>query len=162
MWNKQHKVHPDMQNVGASHPRPLWGSESLKMHLAIHWGTARTLWLLLSYSLTILGAPAWNPLQPSLFAPSNTNLTSFRHPSNLLTLPTNSTPSLGAIEHWLYAIPSTTLMFRMAAYPAHEIDRAALGRTILAAQGKIRAHIKAHGDGELWEDDDRTLHKGPY
>ena len=119
-----------------------------------------TLWLpfLFSYLNTILGAPALSPLQPVLFTPSNANFTDYLSDYNgLLTLPsTNSTPSLGSIERWDYYVPSTTLMLRIAGYPPKTIDRAALGRTILAAQGSIRTHIKVNGDGELWDQDDRT------
>ena len=81
------------------------------------------------------------------------NTSSFPDVSAFLALPSD----LGAIEHWTYAIPHTTLLLRMGAYPAHAIDRAALGRTILAAQVRVRAHLKKHGDGELWEGDDRKF-----
>lgn len=117
------------------------------------------LWLPLLFSnpTTILGVPALSPSQPTLFPLFNTNLTDFSDHNGLLALPlTNSTPSLGSIERWDYSIPSTTLMLRIAGYPPRKIDRFALGRTILAAQGRIRTHIKINGDGELWEEDDRT------
>lgn len=117
------------------------------------------LWLLLPLSALKLvsSAPASNPLQPALFTTHNANSSSFPDASAFLALPSDSTASLGAIEHWTYAIPHTTLMLRMGAYPAHAIDRAALGRTILAAQVRVRAHLKQHGDGELWEGDDRKF-----
>lgn len=119
-----------------------------------------TLWLpfLISYLNTIiLGAPALRPLQPVLFTPSNTSLTDFGDHNDLLTLSsTNSTLSVGSVERWSYYVPSTTLMLRIAGFPPKPIDRAALGRTILAAQGSIRTHIKVNGDGELWDKDDRT------
>ena len=117
------------------------------------------LWLPLLFSnpTAVLGAPALSPSQPTLFPLFNTNLTDFSDHNGPRTLPlTNSTPSLGSIERWDYSIPSTTLMLRIAGYPPRKIDRFALGRTILAAQGRIRTHIKINGDGELWEEDDRT------
>ncbi|KAL8793901.1 MAG: hypothetical protein Q9195_003520 [Heterodermia aff. obscurata] len=90
----------------------------------------------------VLGAPVSSPSQPALF----TNLTA---DDGLLFA-----PSLGSAQRWDYYIPSTTLMLRIVGYPPHKIDRAALGRTILAAQGRIRTHITTDGDGDLWAEDD--------
>ena len=117
------------------------------------------LWLFLSLSALKLAssAPASNLLQPALFVPHSTNSSSFPDASAFLALPSDATASVGGIEHWTYVIPHTTLMLRMGAYPPHKIDRAALGRTILAAQVRVRAHLKKHGDGELWEGDDRKF-----
>lgn len=128
-----------------------------------------TLWLFLSISAlkTVSSAPTSNPVQPALFMPHNANTSSFVDTPAFWTLPSNATDTLNDIKAWTYSIPHTTLMLRIAAYPPHGIDRAALGRTILAAQLRVRAHLKTHGDGELWEGDDRkslsySYHISPF
>lgn len=121
-----------------------------------------SLFLSLSTLKPVSSAPASPPLQPSLLLlelpNGNTNTSTFLAPSTFLELPSNananSTTPLTAIENWTYVIPHTTLLLRMAGYPPHTIPRSALGRTILSAQTRIRAHLKAHGDGELGAGDD--------
>ncbi|KAG7006852.1 hypothetical protein G7Y79_00012g031880 [Physcia stellaris] len=84
---------------------------------------------------TVSSAPASTPAQPALFMPHDANTSSFLDPSAFWRHAPNATDTLGEIETFT-------------------IDRAALGRTILAAQLRVRTHLKTHGDGDLWEEDD--------
>lgn len=126
----------------------------------------KALWLLPFLFVATIGAPATNPLHfPTLPALSALPAASERKITGLwdnLSLPVRvdkTNDSLGAIERWLYDIPSTTLLLRINAYPPKPIDRRALGQTILQAQARVRKHMDKAGDGELWVEDDRMPHR---
>ena len=125
--------------------------------------TTTALWLLHTLSLADFAASAPNSLQEPSTSPllptsiaSLTNSTLF-DPSSYVSPSIGTTHPLADIEHWVYSIPDTTLFLRMAAFPPRTIDHFALAQTILKAQTRVRKHIRQYGDGELWDEDDRTL-----
>ena len=139
---------------------------SSSMPSATEHQVVKALCILLFLCVTILSAPATNPVHSStlsslsaLPAASEVSLAGYPHPLSLPTHVNKTNDPLSAIEHWVYSIPSTTLRLRIAAYPPTKIDRRALGQTILQAQTRVRRHIEKEGDGELWAEDDRMPHR---
>ena len=129
-----------------------------------HW-VVKASWLLSFLCASTISTPASNPLHSTLSAliafpaASEVSLAGYPHPLSLPPHVNKTNDPLGAIVHWIYGIPSTTLRLRIAAYPPTKIDRRALGQTILQGQTRVRKHIDKEGDGELWTKDDRMPHR---
>ena len=125
----------------------------------------KAFWLFPFLCVATIGAPATNylhsstpPAHPAVPAASDVDFTSLSNPLSFPAQVNKTSDTLGAIEHWLFGIPSTTLKLRINAYPPKTINRRALGQAILKAQARVRRHIEKEGDGELWDEDDRMPH----
>ena len=75
--------------------------------------------------------------------------------SCVLTEPPSATIRPVTIDQHRFLIPHTSLILNIVIFEELPLERAALGRSILNAQMKVRSHLEAHRDSYIWPQDNR-------